>query len=344
MPEPEIHTLHVGINNLYLVKTDEGGILVDAGPDFTGSWNALIANVVGAGLAPEDIRYVLVTHFHSDHAGFARRWQDLGAKIFAGAGDAWHLRKGPESYPDEADVLWTWMKRQGAPDDLTAGLAERILRIYAFSKGEETSAQPSPETDAMPEVGEWYPEPLRMAPVVVDPLFDRDTVELGGVRVEAIATPGHTPGSTCFWEPESGTLFTGDHIIPGIFSNPSLYFEENDLRRRVRSTPNYIRSVEKLRLIPAKRVASGHKREAHDLPAMIDRILHHHGRRLERFATSVTETPRTLFELAEANYPRLVRRDLWYVMAEVTGLVDVLEDQGRVVVDREGEVERIRRT
>ena len=44
-------------------------------------------------------------------------------------------------------------------------------------------------------------------------LSDGDVVDLGkGIRLRVIHTPGHTPGSVCyFWEAE-GVLFTGDSI------------------------------------------------------------------------------------------------------------------------------------
>ena len=39
-------------------------------------------------------------------------------------------------------------------------------------------------------------------------LTDRDVIDLGGRRVEALHTPGHSPGHLCFWEKETGYLFT----------------------------------------------------------------------------------------------------------------------------------------
>ena len=353
---PPIATIRVGINNLYAIKTPEGAILIDAGPDYGDSWSQLVAALRDAGIELEDVRYVLITHFHSDHAGFGRRWQELGAGVLAGQGDAWHLRMGPASFPQEVDVLWAYMQENGVPDDITVSMAERILRASEFNEPASPSAHPEPVegpepaegTEAgTPETrdGDWYPTQLRMAPVVIDrPLFDRDPIELGGVRVEAIATPGHTPGSTCFFEPESGTLFTGDHIIPGIFSNPSLYFEENNPKRRLRAMPDYMRSLEKLRHLPVRTIAPGHKEPASDLPGLIDRIVHHTRRRTERFARSLESRPQTLFELAERNYPPLLRRDLWYVMAEVTGHVDLLEDAGRAAREFDGAVWRVRGT
>ena len=44
---------------------------------------------------------------------------------------------------------------------------------------------------------------------------DGDTLEVGDLRVHAIHTPGHTPGSTCFRVEGSPVLFSGDTLFPG---------------------------------------------------------------------------------------------------------------------------------
>ena len=49
------------------------------------------------------------------------------------------------------------------------------------------------------------------------PLHDGDVFDLGGVRLEAILVPGHTPGSCVLYEPERLWLFTGDTVGSGAF-------------------------------------------------------------------------------------------------------------------------------
>jgi glyoxylase-like metal-dependent hydrolase (beta-lactamase superfamily II) len=46
-------------------------------------------------------------------------------------------------------------------------------------------------------------------------LEDRSTLQVGRLRVETIATPGHTPGSMCFAVQGTPLLFTGDTLFPG---------------------------------------------------------------------------------------------------------------------------------
>ena len=46
-------------------------------------------------------------------------------------------------------------------------------------------------------------------------LNDGDVFEVGGAVLQAIHTPGHSPGSTCFYLESEGTVFTGDTLFNG---------------------------------------------------------------------------------------------------------------------------------
>ncbi|BCL26450.1 MBL fold metallo-hydrolase [Streptomyces aurantiacus] len=46
-------------------------------------------------------------------------------------------------------------------------------------------------------------------------MADGDVLRAGGVELRALHTPGHSPGSTCLYAPELGTLFSGDTLFFG---------------------------------------------------------------------------------------------------------------------------------
>jgi glyoxylase-like metal-dependent hydrolase (beta-lactamase superfamily II) len=50
-------------------------------------------------------------------------------------------------------------------------------------------------------------------PPVETPIADGEIISFGNVSLQAIHTPGHTPGSTCFFG--HGLLFSGDTLFPG---------------------------------------------------------------------------------------------------------------------------------
>jgi glyoxylase-like metal-dependent hydrolase (beta-lactamase superfamily II) len=64
-------------------------------------------------------------------------------------------------------------------------------------------------------------------------LDDRSTLEVGRLRFDTIATPGHTPGSMCFSVEGTPLLFSGDTLFPGGPGNTS--FEHSDFATIIRS-------------------------------------------------------------------------------------------------------------
>ena len=58
-------------------------------------------------------------------------------------------------------------------------------------------------------------EDAEMLPSYDFVIEDNDVIEVGRVRVRAIHTPGHTPGSVCFRVEGSPVLFSGDTLFPG---------------------------------------------------------------------------------------------------------------------------------
>ncbi len=54
----------------------------------------------------------------------------------------------------------------------------------------------------------------RLAPRV-EPVADREQIALGGGHVQALYTPGHTPGCVCWFVPEPAAVITGDVLFVG---------------------------------------------------------------------------------------------------------------------------------
>ena len=56
----------------------------------------------------------------------------------------------------------------------------------------------------------------RIATVTADHLLeDQETVEIAGMKIKMIATPGHTGGSCCFYIEDTGMLLSGDTLFEG---------------------------------------------------------------------------------------------------------------------------------
>lgn len=79
-------------------------------------------------------------------------------------------------------------------------------------------------------------------------LEDGDEIDLGGRVIRALHTPGHAPGHLCFWEEGRGYLFTGDLVYKDtLFA----FYPSTDPQA-------YLRSLEKVADLPARRVFPGH--------------------------------------------------------------------------------------
>ncbi|EMS31620.1 metallo-beta-lactamase protein [Mariniradius saccharolyticus AK6] len=95
----------------FLVETDAGPVLIETGPDST--FANLEKELAKFGYLPEDIKHVLLTHIHFDHAGAAWRLAKGGAKIFVHPAGAVHLvnperlwNSASQNYGDDMEKLW----------------------------------------------------------------------------------------------------------------------------------------------------------------------------------------------------------------------------------------------
>ena len=84
-------------------------------------------------------------------------------------------------------------------------------------------------------------------------LNDNDQLMLGAIACSVIHSPGHSPGSVCYFLPEKKVLFTGDTLFEGSIGNLNL----------PTSRPKQMwESLRKLsRLPPDTRIVPGHGRD-----------------------------------------------------------------------------------
>jgi glyoxylase-like metal-dependent hydrolase (beta-lactamase superfamily II) len=95
----------------FLVETDAGPVLVETGPEST--FQNLKKELGRYGYSVEDVKHVLLTHIHFDHAGAAWRLAQGGAKIYVHPAGAPHLisperlwNSASQIYGADMEMLW----------------------------------------------------------------------------------------------------------------------------------------------------------------------------------------------------------------------------------------------
>jgi glyoxylase-like metal-dependent hydrolase (beta-lactamase superfamily II) len=90
--EITVHQIELRWSNAFVVKSGRGAILVDAGSPSD------IRRLPGAlrklGMSPRDLKLVVLTHVHADHAGLAAELQKAGVKVVVGRGDEGVAKQG----------------------------------------------------------------------------------------------------------------------------------------------------------------------------------------------------------------------------------------------------------
>lgn len=95
----------------FLVHGPEGPVLIETGPEST--LPTLVDQLREHGVSPRDVRDVLVTHIHLDHAGACGWWAQNGARVFVHPVGAPHVvdpsklvKSAARIYGDRMDELW----------------------------------------------------------------------------------------------------------------------------------------------------------------------------------------------------------------------------------------------
>ncbi|MDG4860587.1 MBL fold metallo-hydrolase [Streptomyces sp. T-3] len=169
---PELHLLRFPVGQAYLWRDEDELTLIDAGA--VGAGPLIAGAVEELGLRPVDVRRIVLTHFHEDHAGGAGEFAALsGAQVLAHRLDARIVRG---EVPGPAPVFEEWE-----------------LPIWA---GVAPLLPPAPAEPVVPEVLD---------------VEDGDVLDFGG-GARVVHAPGHTDGSIALHLPRHGVLFTGDAV------------------------------------------------------------------------------------------------------------------------------------
>lgn len=165
----ELHMVVLSFGQIYLWHDDRGLTMIDTGPADAA---AEIADAIDEiGLQKSDVKRVILTHHHQDHAGSAAEISTWGnVTVMAHQHDASVIRGDMSARPPDLVHAPDW---------------------------EQAAWEAKPELPPAP------------ATRVDRELYSGDVVNFGG-GARVVPVPGHTAGSIALHLPTTRVLFTGD--------------------------------------------------------------------------------------------------------------------------------------
>lgn len=263
---------------VYALELPDGVAVVDAGWDSEEGWRVLCAGLRTAGFEMTDVRAVLVTHVHPDHYGLAARVRAAsGAWIGVHPADAALLCDGLDELAVSAqvDASRAQLRRAGLPETEIAAVTAESIEI-------RMAAQP-PAPDVLIEDG------VRL--------------RLPGWALQAVWTPGHSPGHLCFHDPDRRLLLAGDHVLPRIRPTVTMHWQGPfDILGA------HLDALRAMQRLDVDEVLPAHEYGFRDLGPRVDELVAYHEARLREIADVVVARPGcTCWEITqEITWPRPV--------------------------------------
>ena len=312
MPLP-LPTSNLGHINTYLVKGDNGYLLVDTGWNTKEAFDSLTKQMAEIGINSQEISQIVVTHTHPDHYGLAGKLKDFfGATLYFHHLEKDFIETRYVNMDELIQELGQWMHRNGVPPDRLAELQKASLPMLKFV------------TPTMPDIT----------------LYGGETITCGDFSFNVLPTPGHTAGHICLYEPDKKILFSGDHILPTITPHVGLHPQ---------SSPNplgdYLDSINSLKRLDVELVLPGHEQPFTGFQERIEGMILHHRMRNAEIMGALGHDSKTAFQLStEITWLHDVNGVGWYKLADWDKRMAILETLAHLEAMRaKGELEKFNR-
>jgi len=301
----------VGPITVYLADAPgEPLTLVDTGPLTTRTMAALEAALARHGCAPRDLERILLTHAHVDHIGLAA---DLvaasGAQVVSHPWNVPTLEDHAGERQRREEFYARILRQAGVPGDILRGVGRATLVMDGFAR-----------------------------PVAVDAVIDEGyNLRLAGLEWRVLHTPGHAGGLVCLYEPAGRTLLSSDHLLADISSNPIVEPPPPGQKERLRSLVVYQASLQRVAAMDVARALPSHGPAIDNVPGLVARRLEFHRSRVADVIQALQAGSQTTWDVTQALFPGRTPLDTFLAVSEVIGHLDLLECEGRIAAEQNGD-------
>jgi len=221
-----------GFGNTFLVVTPDGNVVIDTSLSLFAAGHVETLRAIDDG----PVRYIILTHGHSDHTGGVALWREEGTEVIAQRA--------------QSELLHYDARLRGV-------LLHRAFEQFSVLLG-------------FPPLPFWAPDAEvenYAGTVLATTSFDRFCeFRLGGLTFQLVHTPGETYDHLTVWIPEYRMAFTGDNIY-GSF--PNLYTLRGT---KPRWALDYVESLERVQSWQPEILAPSHEQSIYGADAIRERV------------------------------------------------------------------------
>jgi glyoxylase-like metal-dependent hydrolase (beta-lactamase superfamily II) len=292
--------------NSFVVKGPNRCLIIDTGLNRRECLEAMQDGLssLGIDLKSTDI---FITHLHADHFGLVTKLATDTTQIYF-------------SRP-EKELIESW-----------EGFGAMIA--YAGQNGfPENELQAALDKHPGAKYGsEWMPD-MKL-------IEDGDGIDVGNYHFKCVATPGHTMGHICLYEPDKKILVAGDHILIDITPNIQCWSDvQNPLKY-------YLKSLDKVYNLTVDLTLPGHRRLINNHRSRIDELKRHHSDRLAEVLSILKNGALTAFQVAShmtwdidsESWDQFPVAQKWFATGEAISHLRYLEEDGKLTRDSDGKM------
>jgi glyoxylase-like metal-dependent hydrolase (beta-lactamase superfamily II) len=282
--------------NVYLVKLDDGYLLIDCGMETDPAFKTLRDAMADLAIGWRQIRQILLTHMHPDHMGMAAHLLELsGAQLAMHHAEARQLQLvtgGGRRIPwlDEA------YRQAGVPKPMESKMEAHFLAI----RGNFHHLAPDRLLDGGEEI-----------PTGIGPL-------------QVLWTSGHSPGHVCLYSAQRKLLFSGDQILENITPNISWHPGRDMLAE-------FLESLDRMTSLDVDLILPGHGAPFSGHRTWIAQTIVHHRQRCDAISALLERSPRTAHQMVPDLWPKALSPiNHHFAIFEVLAHLEHMQRQGRI--------------